>query len=160
MQPLTAAMTDIQKELNSVGKLNFVVHVSNAEEKGDAQISVQLSKVIADPATCTIHYHWWRMMHGDVVNDEDVSLNLHNMQGVWIMSAEQYFKKAVEKEGPTTNGDKGYYERFEPTMYVVVMRISADDEEGFSFTDENQAARVGKATTQAVKLCGGKIGPY
>ena len=110
-QPLAAAMQVIQKELNAVGKLNFVVHIFNAEEKGDAQYSEQLSKVVADPAACTIHYHWWRMMHGEVVNDEDVALDLHHVQGVWMMPDEQYFKKMVEKEGPTPDGDKGYYER-------------------------------------------------
>jgi hypothetical protein len=158
-QPLTAAMQVIQKDLNAVGKLNFVVHINIADEKGDSQYSEQLTKVVADPATCTIHYHWWRMMHGDVVNDEDVSLNLHSMLGVWMMSDDRYFKKVIEKEGSTPD-DKGYYEKFEPTLYIVVMRISEDDEEAFTFTDEKQAGRVGKAMTQAVKLCGGKLGPY
>lgn len=159
-QPLTAAMAVIQKELNSIGKLTFVVHVSNADEKGSSTFSEQLSSVVADPATCTIHYHFWKMMHGDVVNDEDVSLNLHNMLGVWTMSAEQYFQKAVEKEGPSPDGDRGYYMKFDPTMFVVVMRMSEDDDEGFSFTDEKQADRVGKAMTQAVQLCGGETGPF
>jgi hypothetical protein len=158
-QPLTAAMQVIQKELNAVGKLNFVVHINIADEKGDAQYSEQLSNVVADPATCTIHYHWWRMMHGEVVNDEDVTRNLHTMLGVWMMSDQQYFKKVIEKEGSTPD-DKGYYEKFEPTMYMVVMRVAEDDEESFSFTDEKQAGRVGKAMTQAVQLCGGKLGTY
>jgi hypothetical protein len=38
-QQLAAAMQVIQKELNSVGKLDFVVHVSNADEKGTSQLS-------------------------------------------------------------------------------------------------------------------------
>ena len=158
-QPLTAALAVIQKELNAVGKLNFVVHINIADEKGDAQYSEQLSNVVADPASCTIHYHWWRMMHGEVVNDEDVTRNLRSMLGVWMMSDQQYFKKVIEKEGSTPD-DKGYYEKFEPTMYMVVMRVAEDDEESFSFTDEKQAGRVGKAMTQAVQLCGGKLGTY
>jgi hypothetical protein len=159
-QSLTVAMGVIQKELNAVGKLNFIVHIYNAEEKGDPPYSEQLTKVVADPATCTIHYHWWRMMHGEVVNDEDVSLNLHTMLGAWVMSDVQYQKNVEAKEGPTPDGDKGYYEKFEPTAYLVVMRVAEDDEEAFTFADEKQAGRVGKAMMQAVRLCGGKAGPY
>ena len=153
-------MAVIQKELVAVGKLNFVVQVSNADEKGSSSISEQLSNVVTDPATCTIHYHFWKMMHGNVENDDDVSLDLHKMQGVWTMSAEQYFKKVEAKEGPSPDGDRGYYMKFDPTMYVVVMRISDDDEEGLPFTDEKQAGRVGEAMTQAVQLCGGKTGTF
>jgi hypothetical protein len=159
-QPLTVAMGVIQKELNDVGKLTFTVQVSNADEKASSSISEQLSNVVADPATCTIHYHFWKMMHGNVENDDDVSLNLNKMQGVWTMSAEQYFKKVEAKEGPSPDGDRGYYMKFDPAMYVVVMRISDDNEEGLPFTDEKQAARVGNAVTQAVQLCGGKLGAY
>jgi len=158
-QPLKAAMALIQKELNAVGKLNFVVHIFNAEEKGDPPYSEKLSKVVADPATCTIHYHWWRMMHGEVVNDEDVSLKLHDVLHVATMSHDEYLKKVAEEEGPTPDGDRGYYEKFDPLLFMVMARTSDDDGVAFSFTDEKQAGRVGKAMTQAVKLCGGKTGP-
>jgi hypothetical protein len=159
-KPLTAAMEVIQKELNAVGKLDFVVHIFNAEEKGDAPYSEQLSKVIADPATCTVRYHWWRMMHGEVVNDEDVSLKLHDVQVVATMSYDEYLKKVAKEEGPTPDGDRGYYEKFDPTLFMVMVRISDEDGAAFSFTDAKQAGRVGKAMTQAVQLCGGKTGPF
>lgn len=159
-QSLTAAMAVIQKELNAVGKLNFVVHIYNAEEKGDPPYSEQLSNVVADPATCTIHYHWWRMMHGEVVNDEDVSLRLHDVQIVATMSYDEYLKKLAKEEGPTPDGDMGYYEKFDPPLFMVMVRISDEDGVALSFTDSKQAGRVGKAMTQAVQLCGGKAGPY
>jgi len=159
-QPLTAAMAAIQKELNAVGKLNFVVHIYNAEEKGDSPYSEQLSNVVADTATCTIHYHWWRMMHGDVVNDEDISLKLHDVEVVATMSHDEYLKKVAKEEGPTPDGDRGYYEKFEPPLFMVMVQISDEDGAAFSFTDAKQAGRVGKATTQAVQLCGGKTGAF
>jgi hypothetical protein len=159
-QPLTVAMGVIQKELNAVGKLNFVVHIFNAEEKGDAPYSEQLSKVVADPATCTIHYHWWRMMHGEVVNDEDVSLKLHDVVIVATMSNDEYLKKLDKEEGPTPDGDMGYYEKFDPPLFMVMVQISDEDGAAFSFTDQKQAGHVGKAMTQAVQLCGGKTGPF
>jgi len=159
-QPLTAAMAAIQKELNAVGKLNFVVHIYNAEEKGDSPYSEQLSNVVADPATCTIHYHWWRMMHGDVVNDEDVSLKLHDVEIVATLSHDEYLKKVAKEEGPTPDGDRGYYEKFDPPLFIVLVQISDEDGAAFSFTDAKQAGRVGKAMTQAVQLCGGKTGTF
>ena len=159
-QSLAAAMAAIQKELNALGKLNFVVHIYNAEEKGDPPYSEQLTKVVADPATCTIHYHWWRMMHGEVVNDEDVSLKLHDVEIVATMSFDEYLKKLDKEEGPTPDGDRGYYEKFDPPLFMVMVRISDEDETEFSFTDAKQAGRVGKAMTQAVQLCGGKTGAF
>jgi len=158
-QQLTAEMQIIQKELNSVGKLNFAVAVSNADEKGTSQISEQVSKLIADPATCTIRYHWWESIQGNVVDDDDVSISLHDVLGVSTMSAEESWKNEAEKEGATPDELKVYYEKFNPPMFVVAMRMTGDDGEAFSFTDEKQASRVDQAVAQAVSLCGGKNGP-
>jgi len=158
-QQLAAEMQIIQKELNSVGKLNISAAVSNADEKGTSQISEQVSKVIADPATCTIRYHWWESIQGNVVDDDDVSISLHDVVGVSTMSAEQSWKNEAEKEGATPSELKVYYEKFDPPMFIVAMRMAGDDGEGFSFTDQKQASRVGQAVTQAVLLCGGKNQP-
>jgi hypothetical protein len=54
---------------------------------------------------------------------------------------------------------KIYYEKFDPPMFIVAMKMTGDDGEGFSFTDQKQAARVGQAMAQAVRLCGGKPDP-
>jgi hypothetical protein len=158
-QQLAAAMQVIQKELNSVGKLTFKVDVSNADEKGSSQLSEQASKVIADPATCTIRYHWWESISGNVVDDEDKSISLHDVLGVSTMSAEESWKKEAEKEGATPDELKVYYEKFDPPMFIVATRMAGDDGEAFSFTDQKQASRVGKAVAQAVVLCGGKTVP-
>jgi hypothetical protein len=159
-QQLAAAMQVIQKELNSVGKLTFEVDVSNADEKGTSQISEQVSKVIVDPATCTIRYHWWESISGNVVDDDDVSISLHDVLGVSTMSAEESWKKEAEKEGATPDQLKVYYEKFDPPMFVVAIRMTGDDGEAFSFTDEKQTNRVGQAVSQAVLLCGGKNQPF
>jgi hypothetical protein len=158
-QQLAAAMQVIQKELNSVGKLDFVVHVSNADEKGTSQLSEQVSKVIADPATCTIRYHWWESISGNVVDDEDMSISLHDVLGVSTMSAEESWKKEAEQEGATPDELKVYYEKFDPPMFIVAMKMTGDDGAASSFTDQTQASRVGQAVAQAVKLCGGKTDP-
>jgi hypothetical protein len=154
-------MQVIQKELNAVGKLSYMAYVSNADEKGSSHVMIVYSNVVADPASCTIRYHWWRSMHGTVVNDEDVSLNLRDVKGVWAMSSVEALRKVAEKEGTVEEDRKyGYYERFAPPTYLVALRMSNDDEDGFEFIDQAQSQRVGKAVAQAVKLCGGKLGEY
>lgn len=158
-QQLAAAMQVIQNELNSVGKITFKVDVSNADEKGTSQLSEQASKVIADPVTCTIRYHWWLSISGSVVDEEDLSISLHDVLGVSTMSAEESWKKDAEKEGATPEELKVYYEKFDPTMFIVKMQMAGDDAGQFSFTDQKQAIRVGKAMAQAVKLCGSKSDP-
>lgn len=157
---LAGAMQLIQKELNAVGKLTFAVDVSNTDEKGTSQYSVLLTKVIADSATCTIRYHWWESIAGNVADDEDMSISLHDVLGVSTMSAEESWKKEAEKEGATPAELKVYYEKFDPAVFVVAMRMTGDDGEGFSFTDEKQATRVGLAMAQAVNLCRGKSAPF
>lgn len=157
---LAAAMHVIQNELNSVGKLNFAVAVSNADEKGTSQMSEQASKVIADPATCTIRYHRWESIQGNVVDDEDMSISLHDVLGVSTMYAEESWKKEAEKEGATPDELKVYYEKFDPPMFIVAIRMTGEEGESFSFVDEKQAGRVGDAVTQAVALCGGKHNPF
>lgn len=160
-QSLPATMLEIQTELNKVGKLSFVVDFYLSDEKGTSKVMEEDSKVVADPDSCTIRYHLWKSMHGEVVNDEDVSLNLRDVKGVWTMSNDELLKKVMKKEGTTPDDRKyGYYERYSPTMYVVALRMSNDDENGFPFTDQKQAQRVGRAMAHAVKLCGGKMGPY
>jgi hypothetical protein len=95
-----------------------------------------------------------------VGDDDDVSISLHDVLGVSTISAEQSWKKEAEKEGATPNELKVYYEKFDPPMFIVEIRMTGDDGEAFSFTDQKQASRVGQAVAQAVSLCGGKPGPF
>jgi len=160
-QSLKAAMQVIQNELNAVGRISFVEQKSDEEEKETTDYSEQLSNVVANPAACAIHYHFWRKMHGEVVNDEDVSLSLHDFTGVWEMSIDEAIKRVAEQEGPVEEGRKNdYYDRFVPTVYMVMMRFANNDGDALDFADLKQAQLVGEAMTQAVKLCGGKQEPF
>jgi hypothetical protein len=116
-------MQQIQTELNKVGKLSFVVSVSNADEKGTSNVLVENSNVVADPASCTIRYHWWSSIHGAVVNDDDVSLSLRDAKGVWTMSNDELLKKQIAKEGTPADQTKGFYQRYVPAMYMVLIAL-------------------------------------
>jgi hypothetical protein len=154
---LAATMQYIQKELNAVGKLSFVIHIFDQEEgNSTSKIIGEVSKVVADPASCTIHYHWWRSMHGDVVNDEDVSFCLRDVLGLSMLTNDEHEKLIFEMEKTSPDERQTLHMQFDPQVYLVIMRIAGDYEEGFIFADKKQAERVAKAMSHAVELCGGK----
>jgi hypothetical protein len=158
---LAETMSLIQKELNAVGKLSFVVHIFDKEEgNGISKYIEERGKVVADPATCAIRYHWWRSMHGDVVNDEDVSFRLHDVLGLSMMTNDQHEKLLFEREKATPDEKQTYHLKFDPQVYLVILRMDGDNEEGFTFVDRKQADRVAQAMGHAVELCGGKNVPF
>jgi hypothetical protein len=154
---LAATMQLIQKEMNTVGRLSFVVHLyDQVEGNGASKYIEERSKVVADPVTCTIRYHWWKSIHGDVVNDEDVSFSFRDVLSIAMMSIDQAEKKQYEQEKAYPEEKQTLHMEFVPQMYVVIMRNAEDDVEGFGFIDKKQAERVAKAMSHAVELCGGK----
>ena len=154
---LAETMQLIQKELNAVGKLSFVVHVFDKEEgNGTSRYIEELSKVVADPASCTIRYHAWVSMHGEVVHDEDDTLSLHDVLGLSMLTNDQHEKLIFEREKATPDEKQTYYTKFVPQIYVVVIRTAGNNEEGFSFASKKTAERVNIAMALAVELCGGK----
>jgi hypothetical protein len=157
---LAETMLLIQKELNAVGRLSFVVHIFDKEEgNGISKYIEERSKVAADPATCTIRYHWWRSMHGDVVNDEDITFSLRDVLGIAMMNEDQAENKQSEEEQIPPEERKNYHLKFVPQEYVVMMRKPDDNIEGFIFSDKKQATRVALAMGHAIELCGGKNVP-
>lgn len=159
--PLAATMQFLQKELNQVGKLDFVVQVRDKEEgKATVKYSEEVSHVLADPASCTIKYHYKRSMRGDLIDDEDLSVSLKDVLGISMMTGQQHDNVVFEREKAYPSEERVRFEQFEPTLFMVVMRKAGDNEEGFSFADGKKANRVFKAMAQAVSLCGGKSGPF
>jgi hypothetical protein len=157
---LAATMQLIQNELNAVGRLSFVVHIYDQEEgNGISKYIEERSNVVANPASCSIRYHWWRSMHGDVVNDEDVSFSFSDVLGIAMMNEDQAENIQYEEEKASPDERKTYHLKFVPQLYLVMMRKPEDNIEGFSFADKKQAARVAKAMGHAVELCGGKNQP-
>jgi hypothetical protein len=153
---LAATMQLIQKELNAVGKLSFVVHIFDKEEGNSTSKYIEeRSRVVTNPATCSIRYHWWRSMHGDVVNDEDDSFSLRDVLGLSMLTNDEHEKLIFEREKAYPDEKQTHYTKFDPQVYLVIMRTAGDNEEGFSFVDKKTAERVTIAMAHAVELCGG-----
>jgi hypothetical protein len=160
-QSLAAAMQFIQSELNGIGKLHFTIHITDKEEgNSTSQYIEEISNVVADPSTCTVRYRWWRSMHGEVVNDEDVSFSLHNVLGLSMLTPKQYVKHTFEKEKTSADEKQTYFQRFDPPMYMIATRDAQDNEQGFTLADQQKAIRLANAMGHAVELCGGKNLPF
>jgi len=156
---LVATMQLIQKELNAVGKTNFMV--STRDEQGGpdhiAQYTTKISNVVAVSASCTVRYHWKRSTTNGVLDESDFSLNLHDVQGIKVMTYVQYLKEVEGENIGDPNDQTDWYTKFNPPMIVLFPQLAGDKagEYGFIFADEVMANRITKMLTHAVELCGG-----
>jgi hypothetical protein len=94
-------------------------------------------------------------MHGDVVNDEDDSFSLRDVLGLSMLTNDEHEKLIFEREKAYPDEKQTHYTKFDPQVYLVIMRTAGDNEEGFSFVDKKTAERVTIAMAHAVELCGG-----
>jgi hypothetical protein len=155
---MAETMQLIQKELNKFGKSNFTV-ITRDELGGPdhvAQFTTEISNVVADSASCTVRYHWKSSTKDQVSDDEDFSLNLHDVQSVRVMTYVQYVRE-VDGEDTDHTDPKDWYTKFDPTMLILFPQLAGDKtgEYGFIFADEEIANRIAKVLTHAVELCGG-----
>jgi hypothetical protein len=149
---LSATMQFIQTRLNELGNMYYAAYVhDNATGKDwTEQVSVETRNLIADSATCSIHYHLKNTVNGPVTYDHDESFNLHDVQSLEVRTGIQHRKRLDAGDGHPT-----WDARMDPPLFVLVIRQSGKDTDWFYFFDEDTASRVAKAMLHAVELCGG-----
>jgi hypothetical protein len=156
---LAETMQLIQKELNAFGKANFIVNTRDELGGPDhiAQYTTEISNVVSDSASCTVRYHWKSSTKDQVSDDEDFSLNLHDVQGIKVMTYVQYLKEVEGEDIGDPHDQTNWYTKFNPPMIVLFPQLAGDKtgEYGFIFADEGIANRIAKVLTHAVELCGG-----
>jgi hypothetical protein len=150
---LEVTMKFIQSKLSS--KANFIEYIHDDAQNTDriVQMSVETSKVVADPAGCRIAYHTSTIRDANTtVFDGDGSLNLREVEDLVVRTGEQEKKIIDSEEGHLT-----YTTRFDPPIFFVIARRSQDEDlqDAFLFREEDMANRVAKAMVHAVELCGG-----
>jgi hypothetical protein len=155
---LAATMQLLQKELNAGGKVNFIVNTRD-ELGGPDHISPytsEVSNVVADSASCSVRYHWKSSTPDQVMDESDLSLNLHDVQSVRVMTYVQYLKEVEGEDVGDPNAQTAWYTKFNPPMLILYPQIAGDlnGEYGFIFADEVTANRIAKVLTHAVELCG------
>jgi hypothetical protein len=150
---LAVTMQFIQDKMNEQGKIDYTLYThdnSNGEDWPVYQISIEVTNVIANPATCRITWHKVTANGGKVGIDKDYSLDLRN-----VLTFEVRTSTYEAKMEDTANGHPALDKRQDPPYFAVTAKLKGDTETPFFFTSEDMANRVAKAMVHAVELCGG-----
>jgi len=151
---LRDTMSNIQKELSSIGTVSFTRFVQGKTGRSALQKAFveQFSNVVADPAQCRVSYHWKMWQNGAVTLDKDAWFLLPAVTSVVIEPESQLLTEGNAAQG---HPDVVVTSTTPPVSALVVRRSSIYN--GFPFTDATLANRAAQSITQAVKLCGGHL---
>jgi|CZKF01.1.fsa_nt_gi hypothetical protein len=150
---LAATMQFIQDKMNEQGKINYALYThdnSSGEDWPVYQISIEATKVIADPATCRLTWHKVTTNGGKVGINSDFSLDLRN-----VLTFEVRTSIHEAKMEDTANGHPALDKRQDPPYFTVTARSKGNVETPLFFSSEETANRTARAMVHAVELCGG-----
>lgn len=143
--------------MNALGTVSVVV---NYQDTSNGQLSYHkgvetLSRVVADPTTCTLAFHVEVYSaplgySGPASSARDLTIYFGLMQKVIV---EPYEKSASEQEAGI--GHPEIVAVSTSPQVTLVEMFSSKPETGFIFYDADLADRVAKAINHAVELCGG-----
>jgi hypothetical protein len=154
---LAVTMQFLQSTLNEQGKLNWTTHHHDSADgtNWDYAFIFEITNLVANPADCSIGYHYKITRDGAVSSDEDASLNLHDVQDLTLTTGDQRQNKNDAAAGHTT-----WTAKIDPPVFDLVVRGQGTAEYYFFFIDEDTANRATKAMGHAVELCGGSRGSF
>jgi hypothetical protein len=150
---LAVTMQFIQDKMNEQGKINYALYTHDNAKGEDwpvYQISIDVTNVVADPATCRITWHKVTTNGGKVGINGDFSLDLRN-----VLSFEVRTSMHEAKMEDTANGNPALDKRQDPPYFAVTAKLRENTETPLFFPSEETANRVAKAMVHAVELCGG-----
>jgi hypothetical protein len=150
---LAATMQFIQDKMNEPGKINYALYThdnSNGEDWPVYQISLEVTNVVADPATCRITWHKVTTNGGKVGINGNFSLDLRNVLTFEVRTS--IFEAKMED---TANGHPALDKRQDPPYFAVTAKLKGNVETPLFFPSEEMANRLAKAMVHAVELCGG-----
>lgn len=145
---LEVTMKFIQDKLNALGKVSHTVYFrSGGDEEQSLEITLVVTKVLADPANCRIAVDW---------ATDSSSFSLRDVQTITVKTGEEADKEDLANS-PIVFRDV----RVDPPFFALLVRRAGNAKEEFDFYDQGMANQVAKAMTHAVELCGGasKAGP-
>jgi hypothetical protein len=153
---LEVTMKFIQEKISEQGKVNYAVYCHNFSTNTDEtnQVVTEVSNVVADPSSCGIAYHWKFILDGKTAIEHDLRFSLHDAQDLVVRTGEQ-----SQNKDNADGGQPAIKCEVDPPHYVLAARKSGNQENRFTFRDEEMAIRVAKATVHAVELCGGGAKP-
>jgi hypothetical protein len=150
---LATTMQFIQDKMNQQGKINYALYTHDNAKGEDwpvYQIGIEVTNVVADPATCRITWHKVTTNGGKVGINRDFSLDLRN-----VLTFEVRTSMWEAKMEDTANGHPELDKRQDPPYFVVTAKLKDNTETPLFFSSEEIANRIAKAMVHAVELCGG-----
>jgi hypothetical protein len=150
---LAVTMQFIQDSMNAQGTISYALYTHDGSNNSDwpvYQITIGVTNVIADPATCHITWHKVTTNGGKVGINGDFLLDLRNVQSFVLRTSTEEAK--VEDNA---NGPNSITKTQVPPYFVVTARSAGNTETPFFFKDEDTRDLVAKALTHAMELCGG-----
>jgi hypothetical protein len=153
---MAETMQVLQATLNQ-GKMSWTTHYHDSADNTNwiYQFVFEINKVVADPAACSIGYHYTIVRDGVQISDSDTSFNLHDVQDVTLITGDERQNKNDVAAGHTT-----WNAKVDPPVFDLIVRGKEKAEFYFFFFDGDVANRVTKAMGHAVELCGGSRGSF
>lgn len=148
---LEFTMEYIQDKLISRGTLSYKVSLHDTSTAMDWSYEFidKLSGTYANPSTCQIGFHWKQTRNGEAVTDKETYLNLTGGAKADVLAMDQYLTQSAAK-----SGHDSWSTKVSPSLFVLHITKSDNNESNFVFPDEDTADHLAKALMHASELCG------
>jgi hypothetical protein len=152
---LEFTMEYIQDKLISRGILSYKVSLHDTATGKDWSYEFidKLSGTYANPSTCQIGFHWKQTRSGEAVTDKETYLDLAGGAKAEVLTMDQYLTESAAK-----SGHDSWSTKVSPTLFVLHVTKSDNNDSNYVFPDEDTANHLAKALMHAAELCGSALG--
>ena len=152
---LEFTMEYIQDKLISRGLLSYKVSLHDTVTGKDWSYEFidKLSGTYANASTCQIGFHWKQTRSGEAVTDKETYLDLRGGAKADVLTLDQYLTQSAAKSGHDSWSTKA-----SPSLFVLHVTKSDNNESNYVFPDEDTANHLAKALMHAAELCGSAQG--
>jgi hypothetical protein len=147
---LEFTMEYIQDKLISRGILSYKVSLHDAATGKDWSYEFidKLSGTYANPSTCQIGFHWKQTRGGEAVTDKETYMDLAGGAKADVLAMDQYLTESAAK-----SGHDSWSAKVSPSLFVLHITKSDNNESNYVFPDEDTANHLAKALMHAAELC-------
>jgi hypothetical protein len=152
---LAQSMQFVANTVSSLGAVSFTgaVHDSSNNTGWTYSRAVTISNFRADPASCTLYFHFSEVTPGNPPTEKDGWIPFHQVQQTKVMTLDQEVNEITAKQGHPT-----WLVTHSPEIYVVSAVRPDGTTNDLDFYDLAMAQRVAVAVRRATQLCGGGLG--
>jgi hypothetical protein len=140
-------MTRITSALSSQGPLDITAAAHNdiSGSSGAIRVQFEISAVRADPAHCSIRYHFRRIQLGGVRDDADNTIDLRAVAKLEVMPIEELLRRFT--------AGSGWRFKAKPPMSLLMVDQADGPHARLVFRDMETAKRTARDFVEAIDLC-------